>query len=270
MSPLVSLLAGVLLAALLPVIAVVAPGTSLLTAAAAAPGPVFVSLVSSDSEFPAGGAVTLTAVVDADLSGTGQRVSIWNLTTGSEIASCTTGTSCSSPPVSWLTGAPHSFQAFVNATAENTSRSNASIASGTVQVSRRPWTLGLTSSAAQVRDGDSFTLTATANQDLSSTGGSFRVVIRDESGGVRGSCVAGTTCTATVAASTGPDVTSYVASVENAAGGDVQATSNPVAVSDKPYIVRLAGALGADTVLTVSLNQPLQSPAAVVLTHPTP
>lgn len=229
----------------------------------ASPAPTRVQLASTASEFPAGGSVTLTATVNQELDGSGTRVAIWDVTTGVEVRVCTSGTSCATDPVSFTAGPKRQYQAFVTTASQPTTRTAPLVTSSTVPVSRQRWSVRLSASAGDAAAGDSYTVTAIANQDLGATGDAYRLVIRNGSGTQVAACTTGTTCEGTVTAGTSGQT--ILATVENADGGDVQVTSNQARVLDRIYEVVLTSTLTTNTALTATVNQPLESGHSIEL-----
>ena len=102
------------------------------------------------------------------------------------------------------------------------------------------------------------TLTAGTDQDLAATSGQYRVVIRDADGDAVATCTTGTSCVGTLTAGVGAPGP-FLAMVENASGGDVQATSNQAIVLDRGCAVTLSTQVDPDTVLTATVNQTLET-----------
>ena len=172
--------------------------------------PTSITLATDETSFAAGSHATLTATTDADVSDTASTITIIDETTTSTLASCTTGATCVAS-VSFLPGDAHTYVATVN-----------SLTSNEVTVSRELWTVGLTTSGSSFAAGATVTFTATANQDLSDTSGSYALYIFDESTGEQlTECTSSTTCTyadSSMFVTGGPH--SYVAQVFPADGGE--------------------------------------------------
>ena len=236
-----------------------------------------VSLASSETSFSAGDAVTFTATANQSVAATGgyYLIFIFDETTGDQVSSCSSGTTCTytlgSP---FSTGGAHDYVAEVSQGSWRTSYATASDVQATSNVvaeSRAPWTVMLTASETAVSAGDSVTLTATGNQDLSNTGLNYKLRIFDQTTGAwLTSCGSGTTCTYTSSSLFyAGSAHTYIAEV---AGGyynvdlsstvDVQAISDPLTLSQTPWSLTLTSpattfAAGASATVTATANQSL-------------
>jgi hypothetical protein len=162
--------------------------------------------------------------------------------------------------VSFSTGGPHTYVATVNA-----------LTSNEVTVSREAWTVSLATTEATFAAGDSVTLTATANQDVGNTGGSYTIQIFDTTtGGMIRECTSGTTCSYAFSGSpfTTGGARPYVAVVAQhnsyaynySTVPDIQATSNSVTEAREAWTVSLTSsettyASGDSVTLTATANQ---------------
>lgn len=145
--------------------------------------PSSVSLVADALTFAAGGSVALTATTDVEVSSSGSRIEIVEEATGSVLSACSSGTSCTAQ-VSFASGPARSYIA-----------RSAGVVSSSVSISL-PWSVGLTQNKAVFAAGEQVTLTATANQNVGSTGGNYKIFIRDvTSDTILNWCSAGDTCT---------------------------------------------------------------------------
>lgn len=157
--------------------------------------PSTITLASNKTEFALGQSATLTATTDVDVVPTASIIRIIDQTTGATLASCSTGATCSAT-TTFTSGAAHNYVATVNA-----------LTSSVVTVSRMAWTISLASSATSFVTGATVTLTATANQNVGSTSGIYRIYIFDRTANTLiKSCNTGTTCvhTATPPFQSGP------------------------------------------------------------------
>jgi YD repeat-containing protein len=221
--------------------------------------PTSISLASNETSFAVGSSATLTATTDVDVSDSASTVTITDTTTSTTLATCTTGTTCAAS-ASFLTGPAHTYVATVN-----------DLTSDEVTVSREAWTVGLTTSESSFAAGDTVTFTATANQDLSDTSGTFAIYIFDQSTGDElTECTSTTTCTYADSSMfvTGGDHT-YVAQVFPAMGfrtfggtTGLEATSNIVTEGRALWTVTLTTSettisAGDSVTLTATANQDL-------------
>lgn len=223
------------------------------SAAAAAARPTLITLTVNRPVLLAGQTATLTARTDVSVQASASTITIVDQTTGTILKTCTTGKACSA--TSTLTsGGPHTFVATVN-----------ELSSGTVTVERAAWSLSLVAAASTVIAGGVTRLTATANQNLGNTGGTYRTLIYDDTTGtLLVSCETGKTCSVNTTPFYTGDGHSYSAVV--AAGDvdgelvDVQAQSNQVAVSRRDWTVALTAnrtqfTAGQTATLTATANQ---------------
>ena len=221
--------------------------------------PTSIVLAANRSDFAAGSSVALTATTDKDVADTASTITISDETASSVLTTCASGTTCTAS-TSFDTGAAHTYVATVN-----------DLTSNEVSVARAPWTLSLSSDRSSFTAGQTATLTATANQNVGSTAGHYRIDIYDESTGGRiATCATGTVC------SYGPAVLftsgaarEYVAVVvptssasTYAAISKPEATSNEVAQSRAAWTVSLTSdkitfTAGEPVTLTAATNQNL-------------
>ena len=196
---------------------------------------------------------TFTATLDRTISGTGSTLQIIDETTNTVLKSCTSGVTCVTYS-KFYTGPAHTYVAKIG-----------SLTSNTVTTSRAAWSITL--SADKTVDNSHYTpyLTATANQQTSSTNGSYTIHLFDETTGELLKSCASNTCSAqTVRFLTGGPHT-YVALVSAAATPanlqavtDVQATSNTVSVARWDWAVALTTdipVLGAGQTATLTATQ---------------
>ncbi|WP_309615909.1 hypothetical protein, partial [Salinibacterium sp.] len=135
--------------------------------------PSFINLTTDREELALGQSATLTATTDADVETTASVISIVDVTSGATLKSCTTGTVCTLASVSFYTGPPRIYVATVN-----------SLTSNQVTVARKPWTVALTADKTMFAAGETVLLTASANQDVGVTNGSYFIRIYDKTTGV--------------------------------------------------------------------------------------
>jgi RHS repeat-associated protein len=216
------------------------------------------TLASSSGTFAAGGSVTLTATADNDPVAAGYHMVILDRSSGATLKDCTTsGLTCVAGGVSFSSGAPHDYVANVFPLGGQT---NPLLTSSDVTVARQPWTASLSSDASSLQVGQTATLTAGANQEVGSTGGSYVLTIVDQTlAKTLATCAANTGCTASVQIASGV-AHSYVAVVSDKLGRDVQATSTAVVVGRAAWTVSLSASpstwvAGQSSTLTATANQ---------------
>jgi YD repeat-containing protein len=224
--------------------------------------PTSVSLGSSAASFAAGSAVTLTATTDTDPVGAGYHTVIEDMTVGVALVDCTaSATTCVATGVKFSSGPPHDYVAFVYPTGTT---AHALLTSSVVTVSRAAWAASLSSSVQQLGVSQSGTLTASANQEVGSTGGAYVLTIVDQTSGVTmATCAVDAGCTASIQIPNGLPQT-YVAMVADRLGRDVQATSTPVVVGRSAWTVALSASpttwgAGQSSTLTATANQDVGS-----------
>jgi RHS repeat-associated protein len=201
-------------------------------------------LSSSAGDFVVGASASLTATTDTDVAGSGYHTTIWDMTTGAKLKDCTSGSTCAVAGVSFASGGPHSYRAYVSATASVSAFTQPLLTSSTVAVARAPWTVSLASDRTETVAGQSVTLTATANQDVGGTGGAYKISILDQTAHTTLKvCTTGTTC-AVSNTFTGNQLHSFLAQVDNGAAGDVQAISAPAPVARSAWSVSLTSDKG--------------------------
>ena len=201
-----------------------------------------VSLASDKTTFTLGEAVTFAATVNQNVGSTSGNYAlyIFDKTSGAQLSSCATGTTCSKTSTALFTAGPaHAIVAVVAKTGATTFATLADIqaSSGDVSISRQQWAVTLASNSPSFLQGDTITFTASLNQDLSGTAGAYQLFLFDKTANTRlTTCSTGTVCTfstSSLFSSGGPHT--YVAIV-GAAGApatwssvvDPQATSNEV------------------------------------------
>jgi len=219
--------------------------------------PSSVALSASTLNFQAGQSVTLVATTDVDVAPSASILRITDTTTGTQVASCATGTTCATSVV-FYTGAPHTYRATVN-----------SLTSSPVTLTRAAWTVSLTSDQPSFVVGGTTTFTATTNQSVSATNGNYRIGIYDVTAdSLIGSCLAGAACSVTVPSPTSQGTAhNYIAAVSSASGStayssitDSQAASNQVSPVQSTWAVTLVTysaqfAVGQSVTLTATTNQ---------------
>jgi RHS repeat-associated protein len=219
--------------------------------------PSSVALSASTLNFQAGQSVTLVATTDVDVAPSASILRITDTTTGTRVASCATGTTCTTSVV-FYTGAPHTYRATVN-----------SLTSSPVTLTRAAWTVSLASDQPSFVAGGTTTFTATTNQSVSATNGNYRIGIYDVTAdSLIGSCLAGAACSVAVPSPTSQGAAhSYIAAVSSASGStayssitDSQAVSNQVSPVQSTWAVTLVTdstqfAVGQSVTLTATTNQ---------------
>jgi RHS repeat-associated protein len=144
------------------------------TAASPAGAPGSVVLSANAADVPAGGLVTLAAVTDADLATSTSTLTITDQTDGRIVASCMSGTVCAGT-VAITDNLAHTYGATVNG-----------LTSATLAVRPQPWSISLSQDRPSFRAGESATLTASANQDITGTAGApVTVYVFDQTTGQR-------------------------------------------------------------------------------------
>jgi hypothetical protein len=216
-----------------------------------------VSLAIDKTVFEAGDRVTLTATANQNVTNTGLNYYIFIVdnTSGETVAYCYSAAPCSGTSV-FYSGGPHTYTAYVApplccvygsyypdiaAGAQATSPQHPT-------ASRLPWTVSLTQDKTVFAAGDHVALTATVNQNIGNTGGTYSLIIMDNISGYPVTvCTDGRTCTGNASFFTGGahNYTAYVAPYSWSAGGyrpgnDVQATSpEVVTASRQPWMLSL-------------------------------
>lgn len=193
-------------------------------------------MASDKTEFSAGQSAVLTATTDADIAPSASTIQIVDQTTGSTLKSCTSGTSCA-VTTTFLAGAEHRYLATVRG-----------LSSNEVVLFRSAWTVSLTVNKPEFIKGESVTFSASANQNVGSTGGNYRLAIYDKTTGSRlTSCSTGSACSITTSSlfDTG-NAHTYEAAVVGSSGGSTystisskQASSTEVQLARKPWVVTL-------------------------------
>jgi RHS repeat-associated protein len=165
----------------------------------------------------------------------------------------------------FYTGGPQVYVAEVAATNGTPTYANVTgqqAVSNEITLTRQAWTVTLTQSGSVYTAGSPVTLTATANQDVGATGGSYRIYIFNKTTGILlASCSTGSTCSGVPVFYTGgPQV--YVAEVAATNGTPTyanvtgqQAVSNEITLTRKAWTVALessVSAVGSSTNFTVT------------------
>ncbi|MHB8664205.1 MAG: fibronectin type III domain-containing protein [Acidimicrobiales bacterium] len=200
-----------------------------------------VTLTSSTPIAAPGAPVTLTAAANQNLSGTGYVIEIADLTSGALVASCSSGSTCSTS-VTQPSAAAHLFEAYVSSPGGPTPPQNPQAASNPTVVTwastsvppapGTPWGVVLRADQPTTTANSTVTLTALADQSVNGTG--YDIELFDQTTGVfLNACSSGSSCTTGVSQATTTTHT-YVAYVSSygtsAPPPGVQATSNPVPV----------------------------------------
>ena len=180
------------------------------------------ALTADKTQFKVGESVTFTATANQNVgnTGTNYRVYIFDKSTGNRLASCASGTTCTYTQTygnQFYYGGPRNYVAVVAKTGTPTLSTvlDVQATSPDYLLSRAPWLITLTSNKSTFATGESVTLTATTDQDLTSTFQYYRTYIFDKTTGARVAlCTSGTTCAVTLASpfNSGPPHT-YVAMV---------------------------------------------------------
>lgn len=191
------------------------------------------------------------------------RIFIVDTTTGATVAQCYYSDTCATPNLRYFTGLPHTYRAFV-ASASNVDV-DVQASSNTVDgPMRQAWTVDLAVDKAVVAAGESYSLTATANQDVGETSGNYWIYIVDTTtGSLVTRCYDWDVCTAQNLRVFSGEPHLYQAYVASPAGWDVdvQATSNTLAGATRmPWTIELqvdksTFAAGESFTLTATANQ---------------
>lgn len=164
-----------------------------------------VDLTSDASSVDAGSVAHLQATTNQDVSNTDghYEIDIFDLTAGTRVAHCTTGTICAAGGTDpYADASPsHMYEAMVAAIGSPSGPSEANdvqATSNTTEVDRTAWNVDLVvSPTSGISAGDIVSVTATINQDVSLTNGRYVVYLVEVVGGsILKTCTAGLTCSA--------------------------------------------------------------------------
>jgi RHS repeat-associated protein len=205
--------------------------------------PTTVGLSSSKLSFAAGDSFVLHAVVDEPLDATRSTLTIRDATNDEDLKVCAVGTECEVEQT-FTSGDPRDYIATVG-----------SLQSQTVTVSRMAWAVLLEADETEIGAGETTTLTATLNQDLSDTDGAYAVAIFNVTSGERiKTCDTSESCSVVVSAyDARVAATDYIAVVLAASdtssdshmeAQDMQAMSDPVRVTRQQWTLEIDS--GAD------------------------
>jgi YD repeat-containing protein len=229
-----------------------------------------VSLTSNESTFAAGSSFTLTATANQNVGNTNGNyyLRIYDLTTGSLISACYSGSVCTGS-TTFSDGGPHTYQAEVSKGslyAGLGTTTDVQATSNDVQVAREAWTVTLTSDLTTFSAGQKVTFTATANQNVGSPSGHYLRIYDTTAGTEVGVCTSGTTCVVSTAFYSGTPHT-YQAEVSVGSlyatygtTSDVFATSNDIVATRAAWTVSLTEdksvfSAGQKVALTATTNQ---------------
>jgi RHS repeat-associated protein len=166
--------------------------------------PVVIDLVTDKTDISAGDTVEVTVTADQDISLTNGMYSIhiFEAVSGNLLETCTTGTICSTDY--YWSGAGYAvyFVAYVDSNPDPENISDVQgeeIAYGAYGgVNIDAWDVSLTTDKTVLAAGESNTLTASTDQNLSSAAGDLAVYVVDWTTGIIvGSCTTGTSCVLT-------------------------------------------------------------------------
>lgn len=202
---------------------------------------------------------TLTATANQNVGPTAYYISIYDVTAGTYLKVCGTGTVCSIS-LTQPTATTHAFRAYISTYPSTNPPANQVAVSGTVSVQWKSISVSLKANVPTTYIGGTSTLTATTSTDVWPT--PFYTQIYDATTGVRlKSCASGTTCAFTT--SQGVATTHrYVAYVSDNSAAylptGIQATSNSsfITWANSGYRVSLssASAGGLQRTLTATSN----------------
>ncbi len=244
-----------------------------------------VGLTVDKTTFAAGDTVTLTAVANQDPESTGYNYSlsaynymvrIFDTTAGIELAYCYTAVCTFSSSALFYSGDPHNYVAEVSSgrtSATYGATSDVQATSDSVTVARATWAVTLATDASTFDAGQDVTLTATANQLASATGGAYKVKIYDATAGVLL-----TSCSTLICTYTGPlfvsgPAHSYRAEVSSGSDPsytaygsttDVQATSGFISETRSAWVLFLTSdesyfPVGGHSTMVSTANQDLSN-----------
>lgn len=206
------------------------PGTIAATSGVVSCTWLSISLGASPQYLAPGGGSTLTAYVNVDVGPTPYWIEIFDASTGTNLAICASGSSCSGSE-SQGGATVHTFVAYVSGYGTGNPPPNVQVTSNSVNV---VWfSVGLSASTTALSPGGSTTLTASANADVGPS--PYWLSIFDQTAGARVAlCASGSSCSVTVTQS-GSTIRNYVGYVggsgTTAPPSPVQATSNTIQVT---------------------------------------
>ena len=158
------------------------------------PPPALTSLAATPSPARSGDVAVVTATTDRSLYSTGYSTRIIDPDSGSTLASCTSGTSCTySATIGWQN---HNLQDrhFTARVVHTSSGLVVSESTLTLPVVRYDFALDVSATPNPVRSGDAVTVKAAWNRSLYSSGLSARIIDAD-TGTTLASCSSGSSCT---------------------------------------------------------------------------
>lgn len=156
-----------------------------------------VQLQPSTTSPNTGTSAALTATANFDVNSSGFVISVFDETSGSLLASCSAGSTCTAS-VAYSTPTTRSFGAYVSDPSATSPPLNMQASSGAISLSwTSQWTVGLTAGTTQLQIGSSTTLSATASHSV--TGTSLAIAIADLTADeIVAWCTTGATCSAPV------------------------------------------------------------------------
>ena len=201
-----------------------------------------ISLTASSTQVTLPATSTLTATSSVDVGPTPYLIIIYNTATGSSIASCGTGTTCSTT-VTNSQNVSVTYGAVIGS--GTTAPFNSVQASASTVTVSFAWqfNLALTPSSSTVYMPARLTLTATTSTDVGPT--PYVIVIVDQaSGSTVASCGSGTSCSTSVSVGS-PTTKSYEAfvSASTSPPSNVQASTPPISITFQwePFNPRISG-----------------------------
>lgn len=165
------------------------------------PPPPSVSLSAEQTTVKVSETIHLTATAASDVGPTPYSIRIFDADTGSEIARCGSGTTCTaSIPIEWAENerpTPHHYYAEVAGGSEGLYTRSGEV---TVTVAHYVFEVSLTATPSTVTIPESYTLKATSSGDVGPTPYSIRIIENGTNSEVA-RCGSGTECSATIGTS---------------------------------------------------------------------
>ena len=207
-----------------------------------------VTLAADSTTLAAGATTRLVATANQNLANTdsGYQTYIFDTTGDTLLGTCVTGKACTAHTAPSTGVGEHDYVAVVAAAGTPVSLGDVvdiQAQSESVLVGSSAWNVSLVASAEFVSAGQSYKLTATANQNVGSTAGTLKTYIIDTTtGAVFGSCATGKVCAIQTAAFLGIDQHYFLAVVAESGTPatrdeltNIQAQSDQVGITPVPW-----------------------------------